>query len=170
MEKTYNEVLAINNTLNAVSRNKTPFSIGIARNLKILETALADYNTSREDLVDKYVVRDSEGNIMGVEKQKLDEKGKVVLDKDNKPVMERVEKPQRIDETEWTDSEQFQAELTVLNDTKVDLKLIAIDVKKKYIDLATNKEMTIEQFLDVNFEAGLIIFLVDNGFLTGLDL
>ena len=170
MKKTYNEVMAISNTLNAVSRQKTPFSVGIARNLKVLEPLIADYNVKREEIVDKYVKRDEEGNILGVKKPKVDEAGKPVLDDQQVQIIERVKEPQRIDETEWNDQDAFEKELKVLNEITIDLELKSIDVTKKYLDLATGKEITIEEYLDINFEAGLIIFLNDNGFFSGLDI
>jgi len=171
MEKTYNEVLALSNTLNAVSRQKTPFSVGLAKNLKITEAVLNEYNVKREEVVDKFVKRDEAGNILGVEKEVKNAEGIVVMVEGTEtPQMERIKNPQRIDETEWIDRAEFEKELIALNSTKVELDLKPIDVKKKYLDLNTGKDLTIEDYLDTNFEAGLLIFLTGYGFFTGLDI
>ena len=171
MKKTYNEVLALSNTLNAVSRNKIPFSVGLAKNLKHVETILNDYNVKREEVVDKFVKRDAEGNILGVEREVKDKAGNVLfVEGTETPQMERVQKPQRIDETEWNDREAFEKELIALNATTVELDLKPIDVKKKYLDLNTGKDLAIEDYLDTNFEPSLLIFLSNYGFFSGLDI
>src|SRR3972149_11271554 len=105
MDKTYNEIIGLSNTLGGMSREKHPFSIALGKNIKAIDKVVADYNEKRMVIIDKYVKRDEEGNALGVLKPV-----NIDLKEGEEQKMERVKNPQRIDETEWSDRESFEKE------------------------------------------------------------
>lgn len=186
MKKNYNEVMALSNTLAMLSQQKHPFSVLLAKNIRSVDTILTAYNKLREDLVDKYAMRDEEGNLLGIykpidlnkkkdempkelsppAKDKADEK--VKKSKKGKPGMERVEDPKLIDDIEWNDKEAFMKDLEELNKKEVELEISPVDVAKTFLHVASNKEMTIEDYINTHIEAGLVLFLDDYSFFAGL--
>lgn len=183
MEKTFNEILALNNTLSALSQQRHPFSVGLAKDIKIIEKTLETYNKDREALVDKYAKRDESSKLLGILKPidpaKKKEQAKRQLEVPNEEVevdasvpegMERVVDPKLIDEIEWEDKEKFLEELKVLNEGKIDIILFPIDVTKKFLHTQTGKELTIEDYVNTQLEAGLVLFLSDFGFFANLDI
>lgn len=163
MEKTYNEIIGFNNTLAGMSRERWPFGVTLAKNIKMMDKIIADYNEKRQAVIDQFVKRDEEGNILGVMRPAQVKDGE-------EPRMERVKNPTRIDETEWIDRAAFDKALAELNESKVNLELIQVDVNTAYFNLQANRDMTFGQYLDANTEPGLIIYLNDFGFFKNLDL
>jgi hypothetical protein len=166
MNKNYNEVIGLSNTLASISRDRWPFNLTIAKNMKALDTVILEYNKQREEIIDKYAMRDSEGKILGVE---MPVKGKLAPGEE--PKMERIQNPTRIDETAWTDRAAFDKELKELNEKTVDFTLAPVDAKKVFLDNKTGRETTVEEFLDNGgMEPGMIVFLHEFGFFTNLTL
>ena len=163
MEKTYNEVIGLSNTLGGMSRDKHPFSITLGKNIKVIDKVVADYNELRMAIIDKYVKRDEKGDALGVMKA-------VDVAEGEEPRMERVKNPQRIDETEWSDRDAFEKELAELNVQKVSFELTPVDASTVYLNLQVNKELTIRQYLDSNMEPGLLLYLNEYGFWSNLGI
>ena len=163
MEKTYNEIIGFNNTLAGMSRERWPFGVTLAKNIKMMDKVIADYNEKRQAVIDKFVKRDEDGNILGVMRPVPGKEGEETR-------MERIKNPTRIDETEWVDREGFDKELAALNESKITVDLVQVDVNTVYFNLQANRDMTFGQYLDANTEPGLIIYLNDFGFFKNLDL
>jgi hypothetical protein len=163
MEKTYNEIIGFNNTLAGMSRERWPFGVTLAKNIKLMDKIIADYNEKRQAVIDQFVKRDENGEILGV---MLD----VKVSEGEEPRQERVKNPTRIDETEWIDREAFDKAVADLNSTKINLELIQVDANQVYFNLQANRDMTIAQYLDSNAEPGLMIYLSEFGFFKNLDL
>ena len=163
MEKTYNEVIGLSNTLGGMSRDKHPFSITLGKNIKVIDKVVADYNELRMAIIDKYVKRDEKGDALGVMKA-------VDVAEGEEPRMERVKNPQRIDETEWSDRDAFEKELGELNMQKISFELTPVDASTVYLNLQVNKELTIRQYLDSNMEPGLLLYLNEYGFWSNLGI
>lgn len=163
MQKTYNEIIGLNNTLAGMSRERWPFGMTLAKNIKIMDKIVLEYNEKRQAIIDKYAKRDDAGEILGILKD-------VQVKEGEEPRQERVKKPQRIDETEWTDREAFDKEIFELNQQKCELGLIEVDVKTVYFNMQANRDMTISQYLDTNAEPSLVLYLDDYGFFKNLEV
>ena len=163
MEKTYNDAIGFNNTLAGMARERWPFGISLAKDIKIMDKLIIAYNELREAVVNKYAKRNEDGEILGIWRDLPAKEGE-------EPKKERVVKPTRIDETEWTDKAAFEKELTELNAQKVDFVLSPVDVNTVYYNQHANKEMTILQYIDANMEPSLVLYLSDFEFFKNLNL
>ena len=163
MEKNYNEVIGLNNTFAGMSRDRWPFGITLAQNIKAMDKIINEYNGMRQAAIDKFVKRDENGEILGVLRDVLVNEGEA-------PRQERVKNPRRIDETEWNDREGFDKALAELNEQKVNLELIPVDVNTVYFNIQANRDMTIKQFIDSNMEPSLMLYLMDFGFFKNLEM
>lgn len=163
MQKTYNDIISLNNTLAGMARERWPFGITLAKNIKLMDKIVLDYNEKRQAIIDKYVKRDEDGEILGVLRD-------VPVGEGEEPRKERVKNPRRIDETEWNDFEGFNKELTELNTVLTEIELAPVDVDTIYFSIQANRDMTIRQYIDANAEPSLMLYLADFGFFKNLDL
>ncbi len=163
MEKTYNDIIGLNNTLAGMSRERWPFGIILAKDIKIMDKIVLAYNEERQAAIDKFVKRDENGEILGVLRD-------VPVKEGEEPRQERVKNPRRIDETEWNDREGFDKALAELNGKKVNLELIPVDVNTVYFNVQANRDMTIGQYIDSNMEPSLMLYLMDFGFFQNLEV
>jgi hypothetical protein len=163
MEKTYNDIIGLNNTLAGMSRERWPFGIILAKDIKLMDKIVLEYNELRQAAIDKFVKRDENGEILGVMRD-------VPVKEGEAPRQERVKNPRRIDETEWNDREGFDKALAELNGKKVNLELIPVDVNTVYFNVQANRDMTIGQYIDSNMEPSLMLYLMDFGFFQNLEV
>ena len=166
MQKTYNDVIGLNNTLANMSRERWPFGVVLAKNIKYMDKVVIEYNAKREEIVDKYAKRDEGGKILGIMR---DVPGFVPKEGETIP-QERVKDPKRIDETEWNDRASFDKELFELNAQSIELDLIPVDVNSVYYSMQANRDMTIRQYLDANTEPGLMLYLNEFGFFKNMEM
>ena len=163
MLKTYNEIIGLNNTLAGMARDRWPFGITLAKNIKIMDKIVLDYNEKRQAVIDEYAKRDDEGNILGIMQD-------VPVKEGEEPRQERIKQPRRIDETEWTDRASFEAKLDELNKQSVELELMPVDVNTTFFSNQANRDMTVAQHLDANAEPSLVLYLEEYGFFKNLNL
>lgn len=163
MQKTYNEIISLNNTLAGMSRDRWPFGITLAKNIKTMDRVITSYNELREVIIDKFAKRDEDGKILGIMQD-------VPVKEGEEPRQERIAEPKRIDETEWTDRAEFETELTALNEQESEFELTPVDVATVYYNGQANRDMTIKEFVDTNMEPSLVLYLSDYGFFKNLDL
>jgi hypothetical protein len=166
MQKTYNEIISLNGTLAGMSRDRWPFGIILAKDIKIMDKVIMEYNEKRQAIIDKYVMRDEAGEILGVRRPVQPEhelaEGETVQ-------MERVKNPRRIDETEWIDRAAFEKELAELNEQNAELELVPVDLDTVFFNMQANRDMKIREFIDSNMEPSLVLFLSDYGFWKNFD-
>lgn len=166
MQKTYNEIISLNGTLAGMSRDRWPFGIILAKDIKIMDKVIMEYNEKRQAIIDKYVMRDEAGEILGVMRPVQSEhelaEGETVQ-------MERVKNPRRIDETEWIDRAAFEKELAELNEQNAELELVPVDLDTVFFNMQANRDMKIREFIDSNMEPSLVLFLSDYGFWKNFD-
>jgi hypothetical protein len=166
MQKTYNEIISLNGTLAGMSRDRWPFGIILAKDIKIMDKVIMEYNEKRQAIIDKYVMRDEAGEILGVMRPVQPEhelaEGETVQ-------MERVKNPRRIDETEWIDRAAFEKELAELNEQNAELELVPVDLDTVFFNMQANRDMKIREFIDSNMEPSLVLFLSDYGFWKNFD-
>ena len=163
MEKTYNDIIGLNNTLAGMSRERWPFGITLAKNIKLMDKIVLAYNDKRQAAIDQFVKRDENGEILGVLRD-------VPVKEGEQPRQERIKNPRRIDETEWSDREGFDKALAELNGEKVNLELIPVDVNAVYFNVQANRDMTVQQYIDANMEPSLMLYLMDFGFFQNLEV
>lgn len=163
MEKNYNDVIGLNNTLAGMSRDRWPFGISLAANIRMMDKIINEYNDKRQVIIDKFVKRDENGEILGIMRD-------VPVKEGEAQIQERIKNPRRIDETEWTDREGFDKALAELNKETVKIELTPVDVDTIYFNMQANKDMTIRQFIDANMEPSLVLYLLDFGFFKNLEL
>lgn len=163
MQKTYNDIIGLNNTMAGMSRERWPFGMILAKNIKIMDKIIMEYNEKREKVIDLYAKRDEEGKILGVLRPLPAAEGV-------EPIMERVKEPTRIDDTEWTDRAALDGALAELNKQMTEIELIPVDVETPYFNMQANRDMKISQYLDANMEPSLVLYLEDYGFFKGLEL
>ena len=165
VKQDYNQVMQLQQVVTAMGQQRHPFGIGISKNIKILEALVTPYNEKREALIDKYAVRDEEGNFVGAMIPNPDAK-----DDNDEPKEIRVASPQKVNEIEWNDKDAFLTALNDLGQEQVQVSLSPINCEKKYLDTKANIESTIGDYVDRTFEGSLILYLNTFGFWSGLDL
>ena len=161
MQKTHNDIISLNGTLAGMSRERWPFGTILAKNIKIMDKVIMDYNEKRQAIIDKYVMRDEAGEILGVFRPVNPDQ---VLKEGEERMVERIKNPRRIDETEWTDREAFDKELAELNESMTELELVPVDLNTVFFNMQANRDMKISEFIDANMEPSLMLFLSDYGF------
>ena len=163
MTKSYNEIIGLNNALAGMSRERWPFGIILAKNIKMMDRIILEYNDKRQAVIDKYVKRDEAGQIMGVMRD-------VQVKEGEEPRQERVKNPSRIDDTEWLDRAAFDKELLELNAQSIEIELAPVDANTVYFNSRANRDMTISQYLDSNAEPSLVLYLSEFGFFKNLEI
>jgi len=162
MKVTNSELIALHQTLIALSRQKHPFNVTLAKNLQRVEKLVNDYSDERTTLVERYAKTDEDGKLLGVEK--------TTKDTENNVIVERIKEPQMIEDIEWNNKEEFIKEIESMNKTEVEIGLETIDAKKSFYHMEHKREFTIEEYLNTGMEPGMILYLEKIGMLTGLDL
>ena len=163
MLKSYTDVISLNNTLAGMSRDRWPFGVTLAKNIKLMDKLITEYNEKREEIINKYAKRDDAGALLGILRA-------VEVAEGEEPRTERVQNPTRIDETEWTDRATFDAEVFELNKQEVEIELSPVDVATTYYNMQANRDMTILQFVDANMEPSLVLYLSDYGFFKNIEM
>ena len=163
MLKNYNDIIGLNNALAGMARERWPFGITLAKNIKIMDQVILDYNEKRQAIIDQFVKRDQEGNILGVLRD-------VPVKDGEEPKQERVVNPRRIDDTEWTDRDGFNAALEALNAESIEVELSPVDVNQVYFNMQAGRDMTVAQYLDSNAETSLVLYLNEFGFFKNLEV
>lgn len=161
MQKTYNEIISLNGTLAGMSRDRWPFGIILAKDIKIMDKVIMEYNEKRQAIIDKYVMRDEAGEILGVFRPVNPDQE---LKEGEEHIVERIKNPRRIDETEWIDRAAFEKELAELNEQNAELELVPVDLDTVFFNMQANRDMKIREFVDSNMEPSLVLFLSDYGF------
>lgn len=161
MQKTYNEIISLNGTFAGMSRDRWPFGIILAKDIKIMDKVIMEYNEKRQAIIDKYVMRDEAGEILGVFRPVNPDQE---LKEGEEQMVERIKNPRRIDETEWIDRAAFEKELAELNEQNAELELVPVDLDTVFFNMQANRDMKIREFVDSNMEPSLVLFLSDYGF------
>lgn len=154
MEKKTSEVMGLNGVLGVLAQMKSPFGILIAQNVKKLKPLIKKYEEEKEIIQDKYLKKDDEGNFIGIKK----EDGK------------RVEKPVLFKDIECVDRKAFEKEIQDLDDKLIEVpELREIDCSKKIYWSKREKEVSIQEWIDLEVSPSFIMVLDEFGLLKNLD-
>lgn len=162
IEKTVNELLALNSVMNEMSRRKVPFGITLAKNLKILKIISDEFDALKKELVDGNALLDENGIVLG----------KIIPPaKEGEESPGRVQNPQTFDQIDWANEGGMQTVLTKLNtlgENKREIILYPIDVERTYFDTNIRQKVKVREYIDKELESSLILYLDEMEMLKNL--
>jgi len=162
IEKSVNELLGLHNVLNELSRRKVPFSIALAKNIKIIKPVFEEFEKEKKELIEINAVLDESGKPLG----KL-----LPAVKEGEEQTERIPNPAQFDQIEWTEEDSMQTVLSTLNKMGEEVKetiIYPIDVNREYFDSTSRMKQTIRDFIDRELEANMVLYLDSMGMLKNM--
>lgn len=165
IEKSVNELLGLHNVLNEVSKRKVPFSIALAKNIKVLKPLLEKFEEDKQAFIEDHALLNEEGTVLG----KL--KPVEVPDGEEAPPAERIENPQTFQDIDWKEENGLEIVLDKLNKMGSELTEVIIypvDVDREYYDSQMRTKLKIRDFVDREIEASMVLYLDTMGFFKNL--
>jgi len=160
IEKSVNDLLGLHNILNELSKRKVPFSIALAKNIKVLKPTFEKFEDDKKELIDKSALTDENGTILGKFVQAGEGEEQV-----------RIENPQQFDQIDWVEEDGLNKVLAALNTLgveTVEAVIYPIDVNREYFDSTSRQKETIRNYVDRELEASMVLYLDGMGMFKNL--
>lgn len=158
--RSINELLGLHNVLNELSRRKVPFSIALAKNIKVLKPVLEEFEKGKQEFIEENAMLDEDGKILGKLQEAVE---------GTEPV--RIANPQTFQDIEWKSEGALEKVLEELNNmgrSVSDIFIYPIDADREYFDSLTKSKIKIRDYIDREIEASMVLYLDDLGLFKNL--